>query len=87
MLTLRYVEFRSCGENSGIRRRTGYYETMITQSERAAEQRRAKLREVQRQLDEGSLTIRQMTKEERALYPPRKSDDAAPARRRPRARA
>jgi hypothetical protein len=43
---------------------------MVTQAERAAERRRVKLEDVQRQLKEGSLTIRKMTTEERKLYPP-----------------
>jgi hypothetical protein len=42
---------------------------MITQADRAAEKRRVKLEDVQRQLKEGSLTIRKMTPEERELYP------------------
>jgi hypothetical protein len=44
---------------------------MITQADRAAEKRRAKLEDVQRQVDEGSLTIRKMTAEERKRFPPR----------------
>ena len=44
---------------------------MGTQADRAAEQRKAKLEEIQRQLDTGSLTIRKMTPKERKLYPPR----------------
>jgi hypothetical protein len=43
---------------------------MITQADRAAERRRLKLEDVQRQLKEGSLKIRKMTTEERKLYPP-----------------
>jgi len=43
---------------------------MITQADRAAERRRLKLEDVQRQLKEGSLTIRKMTTEERKRYPP-----------------
>jgi hypothetical protein len=43
---------------------------MITQADRAAERRRVKLEDVQRQLKEGSLTIRKMTREERKRYPP-----------------
>gem|GEM_PF-1385460 len=43
---------------------------MITQADRAAERRRLKLEDVQRQLKEGSLTIRKMTREERKRYPP-----------------
>jgi hypothetical protein len=37
-----------------------------SQSERAAEQRRQKLEQVRKQLRNGSLTLRQMTPEERA---------------------
>jgi hypothetical protein len=50
-----------------------------SQSERAAERRRQKLEQVQLQIRNGSLTIRQMTPEERArwartsaLRPPRR---------------
>jgi hypothetical protein len=43
---------------------------MVTQADRAAERRRLKLEDVQRQLKEGSLTIRKMTREERKRYPP-----------------
>lgn len=59
---------------------------MITQAERAAEQRRAKLLEVQRQVGAGSLVIRQMTPEERKLYPPRPVDEAKGGSRRQRGR-
>jgi hypothetical protein len=41
-----------------------------TQAERAALKRRAKLEDVQRQLDDGSLTIRKMTKQEQKRFPP-----------------
>jgi hypothetical protein len=47
---------------------------MLTQADRAAEKRRVKLEDVQRQLDEGSLTIRKMTAEERKRYPPKPAD-------------
>ncbi|HWX45722.1 MAG TPA: hypothetical protein VNY52_10435 [Solirubrobacteraceae bacterium] len=43
---------------------------MLTQADRAAERRRAKLEEIQQQVKEGSLTIRKMTPEERKRYPP-----------------
>ena len=39
--------------------------------EKAEEKRQAKLAQVQEQVDEGSLVIRQMTEEERRKYPPR----------------
>jgi hypothetical protein len=42
---------------------------MRTQRERAEEQRRLKLADVEEQVRAGSLTIRQMTPEERAKYP------------------
>jgi phosphoribosylaminoimidazole-succinocarboxamide synthase len=44
---------------------------MLTQADRAAEKRRVKLEEVQRQVEEGSLTIRKMTAEERKRFPPK----------------
>jgi hypothetical protein len=42
---------------------------MSSQRERAEEKRRQKLEAVEQQVQEGSLTIRQMTPEERAKYP------------------
>jgi hypothetical protein len=42
---------------------------MGTQADRAAERRREKLGEVQRQVDDGSLRIRKMTPEERRREP------------------
>jgi len=44
---------------------------MATQADRAAERRLAKLEDVERQVKEGSLTIRKMTAEERKRYPQR----------------
>ena len=38
--------------------------------ERRADKRQEKLDEVERQVREGSLTVRKMTDEERAKYPP-----------------
>jgi len=52
---------------------------MLTQADRAAEKRRAKLEDVQRQIEEGSLTIRKMTAEERKQFPPK---DVEPRRKR-----
>ncbi len=46
---------------------------MITQADRAAERRRAKLEDVERQIKEGSLKIRKMTAAERKAYPPKPS--------------
>ena len=42
---------------------------MLTQADRAAERRRVKLEEIQRQVKDGSLTIRKMTPCERRRYP------------------
>ncbi len=42
---------------------------MITQADRAAERRRLKLGEIERQVKDGSLRIRKMTPEERRRYP------------------
>jgi hypothetical protein len=46
---------------------------MITQAERAAEKRRARLEEIKRQVKDGSLKIRKMTAQERRRFPPRPS--------------
>ena len=43
---------------------------MVTQADRAAERRRASMEKIQRQVKDGSLTIRKMTAEERKRYPP-----------------
>jgi hypothetical protein len=42
---------------------------MKTARERAEERRRDRLAEIQRQIDDGTLTIRQMTAQERAEHP------------------
>ncbi|HTA35157.1 MAG TPA: hypothetical protein VK761_00475 [Solirubrobacteraceae bacterium] len=41
---------------------------MLTQADRAAERRRAKLEQIQQQVKDGSLKIRKMTPEERKRY-------------------
>jgi hypothetical protein len=46
---------------------------MLTQAERAAEKRRARLEEIKRQVKDGSLKIRKMTAQERRRFPPRPS--------------
>jgi hypothetical protein len=46
---------------------------MLTQAERAAAKRLAKLEDVQRQVKDGSLKIRKMTAQERKRFPPRPS--------------
>jgi hypothetical protein len=43
---------------------------MLTQADRAAEQRRLKLEQIDSRVKDGSLTIRKMTPAERKLYPP-----------------
>jgi hypothetical protein len=44
---------------------------MTTQADRAAKRRVEKLAEVQRQVEDGSLTIRKMTAAERKRFPQR----------------
>lgn len=55
---------------------------MATQADRAAEKRREKLEEVQRQVEEGSLKIRKMTAKERKRFPPRPASSPPKAKRR-----
>jgi hypothetical protein len=43
---------------------------MSTQADRSAELRRASLEKIQRQIKDGSLTVRKMTAAERKRYPP-----------------
>ncbi|MCW3027989.1 MAG: hypothetical protein JWN81_1200 [Solirubrobacterales bacterium] len=42
---------------------------MLTRADRAIERRREKMEEVQRQVKDGSLRIREMTRDERRRYP------------------
>jgi hypothetical protein len=51
-----------------------------TQQERQADRRQAKLDEVQRQIDSGSLKVRQMTDEERERNQPRPPKPKQPKR-------
>jgi predicted nucleic acid-binding Zn-ribbon protein len=55
---------------------------MITQAERAAEKRRVKLEEIERQVKDGTLTIRKLTAKERKRFPPRQGKAPAKAPRR-----
>jgi hypothetical protein len=55
---------------------------VITQAERAAEQRLVKLAEIERQVKAGTLTIREMTAAERKRYPPRLPSRPSKGRRR-----
>ncbi|MGZ4267935.1 MAG: hypothetical protein ACXVFN_16910 [Solirubrobacteraceae bacterium] len=55
-----------------------------TQREREAAQRKEKLDRMKEQVDDGSLTIRKMTDEERARFQPRRrSQGAKPSHKRP----
>jgi hypothetical protein len=58
--------------------------TMKSTQDRQRDERERKLAEIRRQLDQGTLRIRQMTPEERRANPPR-PPDAQPSRRRRRA--
>ena len=51
---------------------------MKTQKERSEERRQEKLAAMQDQIDQGTLKVRKMTKEEKAALPPRPT---APKRR------
>ncbi|HEX6697177.1 MAG TPA: hypothetical protein VF080_10295 [Solirubrobacteraceae bacterium] len=55
---------------------------MSSQRERAEEKRKEKLKAVEEQVAEGSLTIRQMTPEERAKYPKRERPPQTAKRKR-----
>jgi hypothetical protein len=55
---------------------------MITQAERAAERRKLRLEEIERQVRDGSLTIRKMTAEERRRFPARPASAGSGGRRR-----
>jgi hypothetical protein len=55
---------------------------MATAGERAEQRREAKLADMRRQLDDGTLTIRKMTAKERAEHPPRPRPEHGRGRRR-----
>jgi hypothetical protein len=55
-----------------------------TQRERDAEKRAVKLAEIDEQVAEGQLSIRQMTPEERERYQPKTKPAARPAGRKPK---
>lgn len=57
---------------------------MKSTQDRQRDERERKLAEIRRQLDQGTLTIRQMTPEERRANPPRPPGDAPPRRGRRR---
>jgi hypothetical protein len=58
--------------------------TMKSTQDRQRDERERKLAEIRRQLEQGTLTIRQMTPEERRANPPRPPEARADARRRRR---
>jgi hypothetical protein len=47
-----------------------------TQAQRQQEARDAKLEQIQKDIEAGSLVVRKMTKAEREKFPPRDEDDA-----------
>lgn len=57
---------------------------MKSTQDRQRDERERKLAEIRRQLEQGTLTIRQMTPEERKANPPRPRDPRAESRRRRR---
>ena len=50
--------------------------------ERAEEKRKAKLDEMKQQIEDGTLTVRKMTKKERAANPPRPRPEHGRGRKR-----
>ncbi len=46
---------------------------VLTQADRAAERRRVKLEQIEKQVKDGSLKIRKMTADERKRYPTKSS--------------
>jgi hypothetical protein len=58
---------------------------MKSTQDRQRDERERKLAEIRRQLEQGTLTIRQMTPEERRANPPRPRTERSDARRRRRA--
>jgi len=58
---------------------------MKSTQDRQRDERERKLAEIRRQLEQGTLTIRQMTPEERKANPPRARDPRTEPRRRRRA--
>ena len=55
---------------------------MGSASERAQERRQAKLDDMQQQIEDGTLTVRKMTAEERAANPPRPRPEHGRGRKR-----
>jgi len=57
---------------------------MPTPRERAEQKRQDKLDELDRLVKDGTVTVRQMTDEEREKYPPQSEEDKERRRNRPR---
>jgi len=57
---------------------------MATSREREEQKRQDKLEELDRLVDQGTVTVRQMTDEERAKYPPLTAEEQEKRRNRPR---
>ncbi|HEY1360582.1 MAG TPA: hypothetical protein VGF21_19940 [Thermoleophilaceae bacterium] len=55
---------------------------MSTSWERAEAKRQAKLDDIKQQIDDGTLTVRKMTAEERAANPPKPRPERGRGRRR-----
>ena len=55
---------------------------MSTSWERAEEKRKAKLDDIQQQIEDGTLTVRKMTKKERDANPPKPRPERGRGRRR-----
>jgi hypothetical protein len=55
---------------------------MATPKDRADEQRKQKLADIEQQVKDGTLKIRKMTKKERAAHPPRARPEGGRGRRR-----
>ena len=51
-----------------------------TQAQRQQEAREAKLEQIQKDIESGSLVVRKMTKAEREKFPPRDEDEAKSAK-------
>ena len=57
---------------------------MATSREREAQKRQDKLEELDRLVEQGTVTVRQMTDEEREKYPPLTAEEQEKRRNRPR---
>ena len=53
-----------------------------TQAQRQQEAREAKLEQIQKDIESGSLVVRKMTKAERAKFPPKDEDETKRGRKR-----